>query len=101
MLCIRQNIIRQPHSIINSPKFSPTNIFRYTVVSNFDHKFAQTSIYHSLLSWLETIKLPCKMKKRGRPKGADKIVIGLIRKKSRENKPVSFLYKGAKQKELG
>ena len=31
MLCIRQNIIRQPQSIINSPKFSPTNIFRYTV----------------------------------------------------------------------
>ena len=32
------------------------------------------------LSGLETIKLPCRMKKRGRPKGADKIVIGLIRK---------------------
>ena len=32
MLCIRQNIIRQPQSIINSPKFSPTNIFRYMVL---------------------------------------------------------------------
>ena len=50
---------------------------------------------------METIKLPCKMRKRGRPKGADKTVIGLPRKKSIGNKPVSFLYKGAKQKELG
>lgn len=41
------------------------------------------------------------MRKRGRPKGADKTVIGLPRKKSRGNKPVSFLYKSAKQKELG
>ena len=41
------------------------------------------------------------MRKRGRRKGADKTAIGLLRKKSRGNKPVSFLYKGAKQKELG
>ena len=41
------------------------------------------------------------MRKRGRPKGADKTVIGLPRKNSRGNKPLSFLYKGAKQKELG
>ena len=41
------------------------------------------------------------MRKRDRPKGADKTVIGLPRKKSRGSKPVSFLYKGAKQKELG
>ena len=41
------------------------------------------------------------MRKRGRPIGADKTAIGLPRKKSRGNKSVSFLYKGAKQKELG
>ena len=37
-----------------------------------------------------------KNEKEGRPKGADKNV----RKKSKANWPVSFLYKDAKQKEL-
>ena len=41
------------------------------------------------------------MRKRGGLKGADITVIGLPRKKSRGNNPVSFLYKSAKQKELG
>jgi len=50
---------------------------------------------------LQDIQLPSKMRKRGRPKGADKTVIGLPRKKSRGNRPVSFLYQSAKQKELG
>ena len=51
---------------------------------------------------LETIKLPCEMEKRGRLKGAGKTLISLPRKKSRGNMPVSFyIYKGAKQKELG
>ena len=75
------------------------------LVLNFDHKFALTNIYHSYAvcfldlpsPGLETMKLPCKMRKRGRPKGANKTVIGLPRKKSRGNKPVSFLYKGVKQ----
>ncbi|XP_065901369.1 uncharacterized protein [Dysidea avara] len=49
---------------------------------------------------LQSIRLPSKMRKRGRPKGSDKTVIGLPRKKSRGSRPVSFLYKGAKQKEL-
>ena len=61
------------------------------------------NIYHNLIASteLQSIRLPSKMRKRGRPKGADKTVIGLPRKKSRGSRPVSFLYKGAKQKELG
>lgn len=37
--------------------------------------------------------MPPKMKKRGRPKGADKTVIGLPKKKSCSSRPVSFLKK--------
>ena len=30
---VHQSIIHQPQSILNLPKFSPTNIFYYTIVS--------------------------------------------------------------------
>ena len=44
-----------------------------------------------------------KIKKHGRPKGADKTVIGLPKKRkcSQENKPVPFLKKTPKEKEKG
>ena len=72
------------------------------IVLNFDHKCALTNIIYIKVSFLDvpsqglgTIKLPCKMRKRGRLKGADKTVIGLPieRNLCRGNKPVSFLYK--------
>ena len=40
---------------------------------------------------LENVKLPPKMKKRGRPKGAETTVIGLPRKKKKTDKPTPFL----------
>ena len=44
--------------------------------------------------------MPPKMRKRGRPKGADKTVIGLPRKKMRTGgKPVPFLRKLPKERE--
>ena len=44
--------------------------------------------------------MPPKIKKHGRPKGADKTVIGIPKKRkcSQENKPVPFLKKTHKEK---
>ena len=39
------------------------------------------------------IKLSPKIRKRGRPKGAEKTIISLPRKKKKENKPIPFLKK--------
>ena len=39
------------------------------------------------------IKLPPKIRKRDRPKGAEMTIIGLPRKKKKENKPIPFLKK--------
>ena len=50
---------------------------------------------------LQEIKLPAKVRKRGRPKGAERTVIGLPRKKKRGNKPVPFLKKCPVDKERG
>ena len=50
---------------------------------------------------LSQIKLPPKLRKRGRPKGAEKTVIGLPRKKHRGNKPVPFAKKQPSDKEKG
>ena len=49
---------------------------------------------------LRDIKLPPKIRKRGRPKGAEKTTIGLPRKK-KENKPVPFLKKYPTDREKG
>lgn len=48
---------------------------------------------------LESIKLPPKIKKRGRPKGADLTVIGLPRKKKCIKKPVKFLKKPRQERD--
>ena len=50
---------------------------------------------------LENVKLPPKMKKRGRPKGAETTVIGLPRKKKKTDKPTPFLKKLPNDKEKG
>ena len=50
---------------------------------------------------LSKILLPPKMRKRGRPKGADKTVIGLPKKKYRGDKPLPFITKSPKDKEKG
>jgi len=42
---------------------------------------------------LNQIKLPPKIRKRGRPKGLEKTVIGLPRKKKCRNKTLPFLKK--------
>ena len=53
------------------------------------------------LAGLSKILLPPKMKKRGRPKGAEKTVIGLPRKKHRGDKPIPFIKKPPLEKERG
>ena len=51
-------------------------------------------IWHGLLIIdLNQIKLPAKVRKRGRPKGSEKTVIGLPRKKKCGNKTLPFLKK--------
>jgi len=55
---------------------------------------------------LENVKLPPKMKKRGRPKGAQKTIIGLPRRKKKKScpesdKPTAFLRKNPIEKERG
>ena len=53
---------------------------------------------------LENVKLPPKMKKRGRPKGAETTVIGLPRRKKKKattEKPTAFLKKQPVEKERG
>ena len=50
---------------------------------------------------LSKILLPPKMRKRGRPKGADKTVIGLPKKKCRGNYPQPFLKMSPKDREKG
>ena len=52
---------------------------------------------------MSELKLPPVMKKRGRPKGAEKTVIGLPRKKFKGNtiKPASFLKKSPADREKG
>ena len=54
-----------------------------------------------LLTALGEVKLPPKLRKRGRPKGADQTVIGLPKKRHRGNKPVPFLKKLPSDKEKG
>ena len=51
------------------------------------------------VSGLENISLPPKQKKRGRPKGAEKTVIGLpVAKKAMKKGPLPFLKKQRKDK---
>ena len=50
---------------------------------------------------LSKILLPPKMRKRGRPKGADKTVIGLPKKKCKGDKPLPFLKMSPKDREKG
>ena len=54
-----------------------------------------------IISGRDSVKLPPKMMKRGRPKGAKKTVIGLINKKRKLNKPFTFLKKPPVDREKG
>ena len=49
----------------------------------------------------QDVTLPPKLKKRGRPKGAEKTVIGLPKKKKKSNKSVPFLKKLPVNRERG
>ena len=53
-----------------------------------------------MLIALADIKIPKKIKKRGRPKGIDTTVIGLS-KHRKSDKPVPFCKKTPKEKEKG
>ena len=55
----------------------------------------------NIISGLDSVKLPPKMRKRGRPKGAEKTVIGLPNKKRKLNKPITFLKKPPVDREKG
>ena len=56
----------------------------------------------NIISGLDSVKLPPpKMMKRGRPKGAEKTVIGLPNKKQKLNKPLTFLKKPPVDREKG
>lgn len=50
---------------------------------------------------LSKISLPPKMRKRGRPKGADKAMIGLPKKKCKGNNPQPFIKMSPKDREKG
>lgn len=52
-----------------------------------------------MYSDVSNIKLPPKVKKRGRPKGSELTVIGLPKKRKTQGKPVAFIKKHSKQKE--
>jgi len=62
-------------------------------------------LYGTLYLDLENLKTPPLMKKRGRPKGAEKTVIGLPRckkfKGEQIRKPVAFLRKTTANREEG
>ena len=47
------------------------------------------------------LKLPPKQKKRGRPKGSELTVIGLPKKKHRDDGPVALIKKHPKEKKRG
>lgn len=51
----------------------------------------------------KSIAMPPIIRKRGRPKGSDKTIIGLPKKKKKslENKPLPFLKKTPKEREEG
>ena len=73
--------------------------FLYTGVYNItQHVIMSVLVFAEVL---QKIKLPAKVRKRERLKGAEKIVIGLPRKKKRGNKPVLFLKKCPADKERG
>ena len=53
------------------------------------------------VSGLDEICLSSKIRKRGRPKGAEKTVIGLPKKKGKTSKPLSFCKKQPSDKDRG
>ena len=55
-----------------------------------------------IIAGIKKLKLPPIIKKRGRPKGAEKTVIGLpSRKKVKKDQPVAFLKKSPASREEG
>lgn len=50
---------------------------------------------------LSKVLMPPKLRKQGRPKGAEKTIIGLPKKMFRIDKPLPFLRKPPRKKEKG
>ena len=65
----------------------------------YDDHHAVTSDLPAKMLDLTSIKLPPKIRKRGRPKGAGLTVIGLPRKKKCTDGPVKFLRKSNSERE--
>ena len=71
-------------------------------ISNFD-EFAKILSFQNYPLYgiikLGTIKLPPKIKKRGRPKGAEMTVIGLTKRRKKHDKTLPFLKKLPQERE--
>ena len=78
---------------IDKKQFSVSISFKYTV----------TRFFVLTLVTVTQIKMPPKIMRRGRPKGAEATVIGLPRKRGHDGtlkkKPKTFINKSAKEKE--
>lgn len=60
-----------------------------------------TAVFISVLSDLSNLAMPPSMRRRGRPKGAELTVVGLLRKRKSSAGPVKFLTKLPMERELG
>ena len=75
-------------------------ILHHKIVSFYRELSIEMCMYTHMFTYLSQIIMPSKVRKRGRPKGSDKTVIGLTKKrKCQANKPVPFLRKTPQERE--